>query len=212
MKICSCCEQEKPLTAEHFGRRPTALDGFNGICRSCVRNRQNARYARLRKKISTHVKIRRALLTSEDAEKARKRSRDWYRSNQERAKKTGRDRFNRIRSEMLEAYGGKCVCCGETTPLFLTIDHIENDGGAHRRELGDPGGSRVMMWLYKNGWPKEGYRLLCFNCNCGRQRNGGVCTHESSHQAFVCTEVNTTVTPVSEGAPMPLSDILEQAA
>lgn len=22
------------------------------------------------------------------------------------------------------------------------------------------------------------YQLLCFNCNCGRHRNGGVCPHK----------------------------------
>jgi hypothetical protein len=33
--------------------------------------------------------------------------------------------------EMLSAYGGKCVCCGESEYKFLAIDHI-NGGGSGR--------------------------------------------------------------------------------
>jgi hypothetical protein len=208
MKICSCCQQEKELTAENFGRRPRALDGFNGICRTCVRNRQNARYDLLRTKISFDVKTRRARLPGDEAEKARKRSRDWYRSNIERAKKSTRERSTTIRAEMIRAYGGRCACCGESNPLFLTIDHIDNDGAEHRRKLGvgRQSGSAVMMDLYKRKWPQEGFRLLCFNCNCGRQRNGGICPHEMALGAFACVEVPTAV------APTPPFDMLEIAA
>lgn len=211
MKICSCCQVKKELTAENFGRRPGALDGFNGICRACVRNRQNARYDRLRAKISLDVKVRRTLLSGEEAEKSRKRSRDWYRANIERAKKSTKERTDAIRAAMIDAYGGKCACCGERNPLFLTIDHIENDGADHRRRLGGNGrkqsGAAVMMDLYKRGWPTEGIRLLCFNCNCGRQRNGGVCPHKSTRDAFACVEVQSDVEPTP-----PLFDLLGQAA
>ena len=26
----------------------------------------------------------------------------------------------------------------------------------------------------KQLWPKDRYQLLCFNCNCAKERNGGV--------------------------------------
>ncbi len=77
-------------------------------------------------------------------------------------------------------YGEKCVCCGEAEPLFLTIDHVNNDGAAHRRSMPDgrySTGERMYRWLRDNGFP-EGFQTLCMNCNLGKQRNGGVCPHQ----------------------------------
>ena len=33
----------------------------------------------------------------------------------------------------IEAYGGGCVCCGVREPEFMTLDHVYDDGAAHRR-------------------------------------------------------------------------------
>lgn len=87
--------------------------------------------------------------------------------------KKRRDSYKEI---CFEKYGGKCSCCGETTPQFLTIDHINNDGAEHRREIKN---ISIHHWLIKNNFPND-FRLLCFNCNCGRQLNGGICPHQSS--------------------------------
>jgi len=89
----------------------------------------------------------------------------------------------KVRTQVIEHYGGKCSCpgCSETNPGFLTIDHPEDDGADHRREIaGDRdrqwGGTPFYRWIIRNGFPTS-LRLMCFNCNCGRQRNGGVCPH-----------------------------------
>lgn len=89
-----------------------------------------------------------------------------------RARKRAQHR--RLRAAAIAAYGAKCVCCGETEDVFLTIDHANNDGAEHRRELGT---NSVLRWLAKHGYP-EGFQVLCFNCNLGRAKNGGVCPHE----------------------------------
>lgn len=89
--------------------------------------------------------------------------------------------FEALRSEMLAAYGGKCACCGETTPEFLTLDHVRNDGKQHRRVtgLGENTAYSVYRWLKEAGWPTDGYQLLCMNCNWGRaQHPTRVCPHE----------------------------------
>ena len=39
----------------------------------------------------------------------------------------------KTKKTVLNAYGNKCQCCGETEPWFLTIDHKNNDGAAGRR-------------------------------------------------------------------------------
>ncbi len=83
-----------------------------------------------------------------------------------------RQRRRKFRQQVLEAYGGKCVCCGETTPEFLTIDHIFKDGAAHRREIGND----LYPWLVRNGFPKDRFRLLCMNCNLAIGQHGK-CPH-----------------------------------
>jgi hypothetical protein len=80
------------------------------------------------------------------------------------------------RQEVLDHMGGKCECCGETNPRFLTIDHINGGGAKHKRENKIV---KLYKWIKKNNYP-EGFRLLCYNCNCARskQRNKGICPHK----------------------------------
>lgn len=92
-------------------------------------------------------------------------------------KKVGRNWLLRQKATVIAAYGGKCECCGEKEPTFMTIDHINNDGAEHRKSMKT---NRIHSWLIKNGFPKQGFRLLCFNCNMGRRVNGGVCPHADS--------------------------------
>lgn len=76
------------------------------------------------------------------------------------------------------AYGGmKCVCCGETIPYFLSLDHIHGGGTKHRKLLGGSGDA-VMRDLEKKGFP-PGYQVLCHSCNLGKFLNGGKCPHET---------------------------------
>jgi len=82
----------------------------------------------------------------------------------------------KLREECWAAYGNKCSCCGETRSAFFTIDHIANDGSTHRKTINS--GHQFHLWLRKRNWPKDNFRLLCYNCNCGRQNNGGICPHE----------------------------------
>ena len=83
-----------------------------------------------------------------------------------------RSRHHRKRQEVFDHYGNKCECCGETEPMFLTVDHINGGGKKHGKKVGN-----MYVWLASTGYP-EGFRLLCMNCNFGRERNGGVCPHK----------------------------------
>ena len=67
-----------------------------------------------------------------------------------------------------------CACCGEDQLHFLSIDHPNNDGAAHRKAIGRP---EIYRWLIKNNYP-EGFQVLCFNCNIGKKINDGICPHE----------------------------------
>jgi hypothetical protein len=60
--------------------------------------------------------------------------------------------------------------------MFLTVDHMNDDGAEHGRRLGSSHRRNIYRWLVINGFP-EGFQILCWNCNSGRQRNGGICPH-----------------------------------
>lgn len=81
---------------------------------------------------------------------------------------------------VISAYGGKCQCpggCEITTPEFLTVDHIHNDGKEDRKRIGQT--RALYTWLIANGFPKDRYRLLCYNCNMARARRKDTrCPHE----------------------------------
>ncbi len=98
----------------------------------------------------------------------------------EKERKRGRAYWAKLKDDAIMAYGGyQCRCCGETEPKFLNLDHVFNDGSAHRKKIGNRG-SGIFKWLRDHGYP-AGFQILCFNCNMGKARNGGVCPHASSH-------------------------------
>ena len=72
----------------------------------------------------------------------------------------------------------RCSCCDESIFRFLTIDHPNNDGAKHRQQIdnGRRAGDSIIVWLMANNLPM-GFEVLCYNCNCGRQSNGGICPH-----------------------------------
>lgn len=74
-------------------------------------------------------------------------------------------------------YGIRCVCCGETNIGFLTFDHVNNDGNVHRKEENVTSGEKLHRWVIKNNFPDR-LRVMCYNCNCGRATNSGVCPHK----------------------------------
>ena len=47
----------------------------------------------------------------------------------------------------------------------LSIDHINDDGAEHRRQLygTNASGLRFYNWLKRNGYP-DGFQVLCMNC------------------------------------------------
>lgn len=116
-------------------------------------------------------------------DKYERRKRDWRRINQTEYKRRSRLAYRARKVErkrqVLAYYGSRCACCGETEPLFLTIDHINGGGNAHRKAIGS---QDQWYWLWKQGYP-EGFQILCCNCNFGRARNGGRCPHERVHEA-----------------------------
>lgn len=79
-----------------------------------------------------------------------------------------------LRERVVTYLGGKCECCSESIPLLLNVDHI-NGGGKYERTS-----NKVKrMYLQILAGERPDLRLLCFNCNMGRNLNGGVCPHKT---------------------------------
>jgi hypothetical protein len=81
-----------------------------------------------------------------------------------------------FREEVYSHYGNACACCGETRYAFLTIDHVDNDGKRHRQEIGGDA-LALCRWLRDRDYPKDGFQILCRNCNYAKFSQG-VCPHE----------------------------------
>jgi len=110
-----------------------------------------------------------------------RKCRKSYRDNHtEERSKCRKSYIKRLRNEILDHYGRKCNCPNCDYDIiddrFLMIDHVNNDGAEHRREIGNGGGT-ICLWLIKNNFP-EGFQILCANCNHGKRMNNGICPHE----------------------------------
>lgn len=93
----------------------------------------------------------------------------WRLHYNDKARIQARERHAARKAKALSEYGTVCQRCGISDPDVLTIDHINNDGASHRKELqasqnSKIGSSKVYQWLEKNGYP-NGFTVLCFNCN-----------------------------------------------
>ena len=85
------------------------------------------------------------------------------------------ERRKRHKESIFNHYGNKCACCGEAQILFLSIDHINNDGNEQRQKIHP---AFFYKWIINNNFPDD-LQLLCMNCNFGKRMNGGICPHKT---------------------------------
>ena len=96
--------------------------------------------------------------------------------NNDTARARQRERYAERRNRCLAAYGNECACCTERRSVFLTIDHVNDDGADHRATLPFAGTAGVIyVWLIKNNFP-SGFQVLCHNCNYAKSQ--GTCPHQ----------------------------------
>lgn len=76
----------------------------------------------------------------------------------------------RVKMLCLEKYGAICPC-GETDPVVLTLDHVNDDGAEHRRQLG-MAGTGFYFHLIRNGFPNDPpLQVLCMKCQYRKMVN-----------------------------------------
>ena len=84
-------------------------------------------------------------------------------------------RLRECRMKIIEHYGGKCECCGETRYEFLAIDHINGDGQERRKK----GNTLEYFGIVKNNFEIDyPIRILCHNCNLAYGFYG-YCPHQT---------------------------------
>ena len=90
-----------------------------------------------------------------------------------------------IREEVFTIYGKSCECCGNSELLFLIIDHINGGGNKEvRSSFGSSWYRSLIKEFQATGARRTDLRTLCYNCNMGRQRNGGVCPHAENSRVL----------------------------
>lgn len=172
MRTCTKCSVSK--AEDEFAKNGKYL---RNTCLACRNQKNKESYYRHKERRLAEVKR----YYQENREQKLEYAKKWARENKHRHRQYGRNGTLRLRRDVFTAYGGKCECCGIDEEMFLTIDHIDGNGNQHRKEvLGSHlmAGTHFYRWLRQNGYP-EGFRVLCFNCNMGRHRNGGICPHKA---------------------------------
>jgi hypothetical protein len=123
---------------------------------------------------------------TENREKVLEKSTEHYHSNKEYYKQRNRESYLRnrlrrsiesqqqrafIKETIMKHYSNgdiKCVECDINDIDMLTLDHINNNGAEHKREIGshrkDCKGIGMYGWIVKNDFPK-GFQVLCWNHN-----------------------------------------------
>lgn len=184
MKTCTKCDVEKQLDEFWFNARKGRYVAHCKECAAIERKRWKDANKERSKKSNREWQIANPDRTKAAHQRwlernpgiAQERSRIWREANLDRARAKQREISRILKDSAYAAYGGYvCSCCGETEEAFLSIDHVNNDGAEHRRDVNR---RKIYKWLRDNGYP-DGYQILCMNCNFGKARNGGVCPHKS---------------------------------
>jgi len=165
MRRCKKCQKEKSIDEFQITNKKRGWRRWE--CRECI----NKRHHHWNQVSKDRIRKYYANNRQGNIDRATK----WNQENKARHGEIALAHYYRLQNEAIMAYGGyKCVCCGEREPLFLTIDHVNNDGHKHRKEI--QSGDGLYKWLKQHNYP-DGFQVLCMNCNHGKRRNNGICPH-----------------------------------
>ena len=95
-----------------------------------------------------------------------------------------------LKYDFLLHFGCICSCCGETDFRLLTLDHIKNDGNVHREQFNE---QQILSQARKENYPKDKYQVLCFNCNCGKSSNNGICPHKDVNKDIAWQQLKNRI-------------------
>lgn len=169
---CSICKDLKDLSL--YWKNKKSKNGLQKHCKDCHKKMAHNWYLRHIKYCRDKGRITISTWRRRHPLKVKKLRKKYWKLHGERYKENNRKKNLLKKLEALKIYGGQCECCKESDYRFLTFDHINNDGKKHRKV-------NIYHYMKKHNYPKN-LRILCFNCNYGRQIYGGIdkqCPHKS---------------------------------
>lgn len=160
-RLCNKCKTLLPV--DSFSMRIIALNQRDTICKDCKNKAHGEWYKRI---------VAEGLCVScgKNPQVSKK---------SKRCRICADARYLDIRLAALAVYGSCCQCCGERNHRFLTFDHINNDGNVERKKHGATLQKQYRALVKAK---RDDLQVLCFNCNCGRSLNNGICPHEAERQ------------------------------
>jgi len=177
MRKCKKCHEKKPIEEFEIVNKDRGWRRWE--CRECTKKRVRQWTQESKNQIRTQISKQKYY--NVNRQKVINKATKWNKEHNERHNEIALAHYYRLQHEAIMAYGGYvCVCCGETEPLFLSIDHINNDGNKHRKKF-QSSGDGLYKWLKRHNYPK-GFQILCMNCNFGKRRNAGICPHKGISQ------------------------------
>lgn len=126
--------------------------------------------------------------------------REYYSRSKSAHTKSARKQKAKLYELFFFHYGRACLCCGESDKRFLSIEHLNNDGAAHRRLLNGRSPDHIIRDLRKREWP-SGYATLCFNCNMGKARMSGTCPHVIDKARIALEEIRKIQEEINATSP-----------
>lgn len=142
-KICSKCKQSKQLESYH--KKGGTRDGLRNECKEC-KKQYDIQY-----QITHQVKYQ-----------------QYRNSHKEKSKEYQKQYNTRLKNLVFQHYENQCTGCRIKDTRLLQIDHINNDGAEHRRQLSPKtrgsSGAYFYLWIIKNNFPTN-LQLLCANCH-----------------------------------------------
>lgn len=94
-------------------------------------------------------------------------ARIFHKKHPEKNQQQNIKRRKRIREALLNGYGNRCSCCGEDEPVFLTLEHLDGTGAAHRKTRSPDG---IYLDVIRSNFP-DTFTILCMNCNFAKRFN-----------------------------------------
>lgn len=168
--LCRTCKEVHPLTSRNLCQKCT--DAYYAAWRDKHRDNLNKMHRERRRALGpVYLKY----LSDRRKKKISSMSQDELAEFRKKEMAHTGEINKALVIDIFSHYGNKCQCCGETEPLFLTVDHINNDGAEARKTQGQS--YQFYRWIRKNEYPKD-LQLLCRNCNWGKYANDGICPHK----------------------------------
>ena len=156
-KKCGICKEIKP-TREFYKGSNASRSKLHYACKKCSRKQARELY---KKQFATNPEHIRTI------------KKQWQENNREKQRIAGLKHRQKVRFAVIQGYGSKCICCGETEIKFLSIDHTNGGGKKHRKDTN----GHTYSDLLKRNFP-QGFQVLCHNCNLAKGFYGK-CPHKT---------------------------------